>query len=118
VSVKVTVTGQTEVRAALAKLSRSVHAQAKQVVAATCLHVETGAKMRCPVRTGRLRSSIHSDIASDGLSGTVGTNVVYARPVEFGSRGRAPKPFLIPAFEAERLKFVAALRAALKEAVA
>lgn len=42
------------------------------------------------VRTNRLRSSIHaSDVAvtADKVSGTVGTNVIYAAPHEYGFSG-------------------------------
>lgn len=80
----------------------------------TALEVESRAKEGCPVKTGRLRSSIKALIDSDGdsVSAVVGTNVSYAASVEFGSETlkRRAKPFLYPAyFEAigklkERLK--------------
>lgn len=44
------------------------------------------AKARCPVDTGRLRNSIVNVVKGDDVY--VGTNVEYARHVEFGSRGR------------------------------
>lgn len=39
---------------------------------------ETYAKKLCPVDTGRLRSSITHQLASDGASVVVGSNVEYA----------------------------------------
>lgn len=47
---------------------------------------ENAAKRRCPVDTGRLRSSISTALEQEptGLVGVIGTNVEYAAPVEFG----------------------------------
>ena len=39
---------------------------------------ETYAKLNCPVRTGNLRNSITHDVAEDGKSVTIGTDVEYA----------------------------------------
>lgn len=50
-------------------------------------NVETDAKRRCPVNTGRLRSSIQTSLSQRGyvLIATVGSNVVYARYLENGT---------------------------------
>lgn len=50
--------------------------------------VESGAKRRCPVDTGRLRSSIRSTLGTDdkGLVGRVGTEVDYALAVHEGHK--------------------------------
>ncbi len=50
------------------------------------------AKLKCPVRTGRLRNSITH--ATSGRAEYIGTNVEYAASVEYGARGRKPKPYL------------------------
>lgn len=75
------------------------------------------AKKRAPVDTGRLRASISLasnsnliqspgpeakqndsvDIASDEYSVKIGTNVFYAKLLEFGSVNRPAQPFLRPA---------------------
>lgn len=59
---------------------------------------EANAKQRCPVDTGRLRSSITSrveiSLGKELIVGVVGSNVEYAPYVEFGARGRAPVGFL------------------------
>jgi HK97 gp10 family phage protein len=49
--------------------------------------VEAAAKNEAPVRTGRLRSSIHSDVreTASGAEGRIGTTVSYATTVELGS---------------------------------
>jgi len=60
------------------------------------LKVEREAKRRCPVRTGRLRASIHHGKIEDYVY-FVGSPVVYAPFVEFGTRRMAAKPYLRPA---------------------
>ncbi len=64
--------------------------------------VATGAKRRCPVDTGRLRASIGAELHADsrGPVVTVGSNVVYARFVEGGTRYMAARPFLRDALAA------------------
>jgi HK97 gp10 family phage protein len=60
------------------------------------VRLEGVAKRLCPVRTGRLRSSIfHRLVIRDGqLIGQVGTSVVYAIFVELGTRYMAAQSFL------------------------
>lgn len=69
------------------------------------------AKRLCPVDTGRLRSSITSELGKDGdgLLAVVGTNVEYAARIEFGFHGtdslgreydQEAQPFLLPALAA------------------
>lgn len=107
----------------------------------TALMVESGAKRNLTnnksVDTGRLRSSVVRQEYGQ-FNRTVGTNVEYAASVEFGTAphvirpknakalktpfgffkkvnhpGSRAKPFLFPAAEAERNRFVANLRAIL-----
>ena len=54
------------------------------------------AAISCPVDTGRLRASISNEAESNstGGSASVGTNVEYARYVEYGARGRAGVHYL------------------------
>jgi HK97 gp10 family phage protein len=94
----------------LAKLP-GIRSVVSQAVAATALAVESRAKENAPVDTGRLRSSIASDI--QGVTATVGTNVEYAVYIELGTRFQPARPFLYPAAEAERQLFVQRLKAAL-----
>jgi len=67
-------------------------------VAYTALMIESDAKKRCPVRTGRLRASIKAFTSKSPISAVVGTNVEYARVVEFGGKRRRAKPYLYPAY--------------------
>jgi HK97 gp10 family phage protein len=65
----------------------------RRAVVATGVDVQNEARRRCPVDTGRLRSSIVHRVESDARSTTVevGTNVNYAEDVE---RGTAPHVIL------------------------
>lgn len=58
---------------------------------------ETAAKARCPVDTGRLRSSINwrLEIDSRGLAAIIGTSVEYAIFVHEGTRYMTGRPFLV-----------------------
>jgi HK97 gp10 family phage protein len=73
--------------------------QAEKLVRRACVKVEGGAKRRCPVDTGRLRASITHEVSVRGrdVTGRVGTNVEYARYVEFGTRRMRARPYLRPA---------------------
>ncbi len=63
------------------------------------IKVENAAKRYVPVDTGRLRSSIGSDLQRDaiGLSAIIGSNVSYAIYVEMGTRYMRARPWLRPA---------------------
>jgi HK97 gp10 family phage protein len=65
------------------------------------LRVQRGAKRRCPVDTGRLRSSIAEELGTDarGLVEVIGTDVNYAPHVEFGTSRMRAQPFLRPALD-------------------
>lgn len=90
--------------AALARLLESEDGPVAKDVLRRSIRVESAAKRLAPVDTGRLRSSITHELATDtqGLHGRIGTNVEYAPYVEFGT-GRTPaQPFLRPALGAAR----------------
>lgn len=75
-----------------------------QDLARRAIRVESEAKRRAPVLTGRLRSSISHAPGQDGrgLYVDIGTNVAYARFVEFGTTRQRPRPYLRPALNAAR----------------
>ena len=91
-----------------------VRAGVQNTVAQTALLVESDAKRLAPVDTGRLRSSIHADIAPKGLTARVAADANYAVFVEFGTRYTRAQPFLGPAYEKNRGAFVALLKANTK----
>ena len=59
--------------------------------------VETSAKQKTPVDTGRLRASINYKVEKDVA--IIGTNVEYAPYIEYGHSKKAPGGFLRPAFD-------------------
>ena len=63
------------------------------------------------VVTGRLRSSVTSLVTKEGdvIYGAVGTNVVYAPFLEFGTVKMPPYPWLFPALEEKRDEVTKAL---------
>lgn len=78
------------------KLEAVAHEAAVLGAAKGAATVEGRAKARAPVDTGRLRDSIHTARDADGAE-LVGTEVEYARFVEFGTVNMAAEPFLRPA---------------------
>ncbi len=71
-------------------------------VAKKVVIVTRRAKSYAPVDTGRLRSSITSEMGQEGteIVGRIGTNVHYAPHLEFGTRYMRACPFLRPALAA------------------
>lgn len=69
------------------------------------------------VRTGRLRASITSRVVQDGDNAIVevGTNVVYAVPLEFGTEHIKPRPFMGPALERHRVEIIHNLAQAVRQ---
>lgn len=79
------------------RLLRSTSGPVGRYLATVAAKVETAAKARCPVDTGRLRSSITWRIEADGngVVAIVGTNVEYAIYVHEGTRHMSGRPFLV-----------------------
>lgn len=59
---------------------------------------EAEAKQDCPVDTGNLRASIHTNRGD--LTNTVGTDVEYAPYVEYGTYKMGAQPFMQPGADA------------------
>ena len=76
------------------------------------LLVEGKAKELCPVRTGRLRASINSRVS--GKDVMVGTNVIYAPHVEFGTSRQRAKPYLRPALFHSKDRIIELIKERLK----
>ena len=69
------------------------------------------------VDSGRLRDSIFVRVGDGGLSAEVGTDLEYGAHLEFGTHRMAARPWLHPAFEANKRRIKARLRAAAREAL-
>lgn len=60
--------------------------QAARTVIATCtLNIQTRARRKAPVDTGRLRADIRPFFRDKGLTGEVNTALLYAPHIEFGT---------------------------------
>lgn len=72
-------------------------ALAKTWIMKAAIQVQAEAKRLCPVDTGLLRSSIQIQDRGDGVY--VGSDVVYARAIEYGHSQKAPQGYLRPALD-------------------
>jgi len=125
--ITIKITGETELRRNLQRLAIKSAKEAQDAIAATAIFVQTRAKQTVPVDTGRLRASIRialnwqgevSNISAtgdrfdlspwepsmpaSGLVAFVGSNVVYAPDVEYGTYKQHAQPYLGPAGEEGR----------------
>ncbi len=117
----VTVTGDDRVRRRMDAVSRSLGGRGLlPPLRAAALVAQNDAKRRAPYLTGTLRRSIHME-DKDSHAVAVGTDVPYARIIEYGGPGRAAKPYLRPALDNNkreiRQEFADALRDVLRAAV-
>lgn len=96
----------------LEKAPENIQRGAQTEITRAAYAIEAGAKRRTPVKTGRLRSSIRTDVKK--LAADIGTNTEYAPFVEFGTVKQRAQPFLFPAYEQERKKFIKNLKQLLK----
>jgi len=94
------------------EIIKQLEAEAKKAVDTTGEELAQRAKQRAPVRTGRLRDSIH--YKGDGV---VAATAPYAAYVEYGTHDAAAHPFMTPATEEERVKFPKRVSDAVRRAV-
>lgn len=75
----------------LSKINDLVRTGAQREVRSTALAIQSDARMRVPVASNRLRSSINTKFRGDKMGAEVFTDVHYARRVEEGRKpGRMP----------------------------
>lgn len=112
------VDGVAEIRALARELDMvpaATRQKAKDAVRKAAFSVERGAKIRAPVDTGNLRSSINTSLGGTGLGpavpigAEVGPEASYGVHQELGTARMAPQPFLGPAFDEVEPSFLAAL---------
>lgn len=129
----VKVEGLASTMARLSADSAKVKAVANRVIRKYALKIERTAKRLAPVDTGRLRSSIRTEL--EDLAATILTDVHYAPFQELGtgrrgatsgidpppgynygpSAGISPNSFLRPAFERHRAAFVRELKTSVRK---
>jgi len=104
----------------LTKYNLITKKKVKDHVLITGLNIQTTAKKNAPVDKGGLRGSIRTLWKKpNGLGMEVGTTIVYGTYIEFGTpEGTGPhggpKPYLNPAAEQERPKYIKELKKILK----
>jgi hypothetical protein len=79
--------------------------RAQRDILRRAIKVANGARRRCPVDTGRLRSSINVTypvMLADMMGARIGTNVEYAIYVHEGTRYMVGRPFLEEALQDAR----------------
>ena len=139
---KASLTGSEELKKALAEFGIEADKRIKNIVQGTAQNIRTRAiksvqrgtksgttyektnpkrkhKSSAPgeapaTDTGRLAGSIRADI--EGKKAEVVADTEYAAWLEFGTQNIQPRPFLIPALEAERPKWEARLNAVVEDA--
>jgi HK97 gp10 family phage protein len=126
--------GQQELRAALDRFDVEAIRASKEAVASSAREIEREAKMRAPVRAlvpdykisaakaaqspgFNVRDRIKTILRDAGLTATIGTGYFVARFVEFGTRKMSARPFLGPAFEVMRPKYLSRLHDALNRVI-
>jgi len=115
---KVSIDGDKELAEKFKSIGKQVYTQQEQAVMQAGVLVERDAKINVPVDTGRLRNSIAtriSESSSNNISAEVGTNVQYAKSVEYCSSKMNAQPYLYPALEYNKQKILKMLAKAFKE---
>ena len=75
----------------LEKIQDDFFREVIEILTDTVLEAERIAKQKAPVETGTLRRSIKSKIDKNEMVGYVGTNLLYALPLEKGAKIRPKK---------------------------
>jgi HK97 gp10 family phage protein len=110
---KVELQGKDSLKRAFANLSSEARREVKDITRTAASEIEQQAKSRVRVDTGYTQSTVKKEIAADGLGATVGSNWFKARFLEHGTVKMAARPWLFPAFEMVRPKYLERIQAAL-----
>jgi len=94
----------------LPRIAAEIRPKAEVVVAKIARDMEAGAKRRAPVDTGLLRASITARRVRE-LTWTLEVGAEYGAYVEYGTRHMAAQPYLHPAYEEQRPRFLRAMEA-------
>lgn len=98
----------------LPQLTAQLRRRVGEEVAAAAVECQSTAKVLVPKDTGTLARSIVAE-PENPLSWVVGTDVEYAPFVEYGTHRMAAQPYLTPAAEAQRQRFISALNRVIGE---
>lgn len=112
---KFTVVGLEAALSKLAGYSDKVKDKLKEAVQKHTENIASQARTDVVVDTGRLKSEIETDYSTGGFFGRARAKTPYAHIVELGTATHPAKPFLHPAFEATKPKFVANVKQIITE---
>lgn len=91
-------------------LAKADPARIQKVIRINIAELTDTAQSKVPVSTGQLRKSIVASIEDDGMAGIVRTEAEYAEYVELGTRFMEAQPYMKPAFEEQKPKFLRDLK--------
>ena len=112
--------GMDDLKRKLAKLDGNLSAALESAVTSGAILVQNDAKILAPYLTGNLRRSIHTATIEKSdvrVVVAVGTDVEYAKTIEFGGSRKAPQGYLRPAADKNRDKIVKEIKDALGDIV-
>lgn len=117
--IDVTTEGLDGLRADFARLPRVVRTNVSPAIGETAQAIVAGAQARVRVRTGRLRAAIAARVVRDDAGG-IRTRVEITDPIaaayaphqEFGTRFSPANPFIGPAADAQRARYMDRLEVA------
>jgi HK97 gp10 family phage protein len=96
-------------RSRIPQVVAAATAKAAMATAKAALDIEAHAKTRAPVDTGALKNAIAA--SGSGLEWRVDSPVHYSVYQEFGTSRMAAHPYMVPAVEIVRPRYLAALKA-------
>jgi HK97 gp10 family phage protein len=94
----------------LDRISGELEARAERLISATAFQIQADAKTFAPVDTGALRASIHVEPQAERLTRQIADGVEYGIYQELGTYKMAAHPFMVPAVEKVRSKFLSMWR--------
>ena len=115
VEISINVKGTEELSQKIGKLDSKLKRGVSDRLREVGTLIEEKARSLAPVRTGRLRSSIFSQV--EGWKLKVGAKAPYARYVEFGTRWIKPRYFMLQAVQENTSKIKSLLNEAIASAV-
>lgn len=98
--------GAAAARRRFSRLPAVVRDELNKAVSDTTKAIRDAARSRAPVRTGALKKSITSRVDKRRAKGTVQAKARHAHLIEFGTSKMDARPFMLPAAEAERSRFI------------
>ena len=96
--IRARIVGMARLSAALHRLRADRSAAMAAGISAGAHDVRDAAQRNLPRRSGQLARRVTVEIAPNGLTATVGTNLTYGTFLELGTRRMAARPWLRPAF--------------------